>query len=548
MKNILFFFFLLSSFLGNAQATKIKILQSEINYVDEKKYPGATILIGKVKMAHEGATLNCQKALYYKDKNFFRALGKVLLKQGDTISQTSDYTDYDGKSKQALSWGNVVLKDPEMTLTTDTLHFDRAQQKLYYQNHATIKDATNTLQSKLGHYYLSTKKFTAISKVTVVNPEHFLTSSHLDYYTNSGMTYLYGPSTITNTKNNNKIYCERGFFNTKTDISHFVKKAKLFLKNRTIQGDSLYYDRKKGFASATNNVKVIDTIKNFVAKGNYAEMFELKDSLFIIKRAVAITLMEKDSMYVHGDTILVTGKEKHKIVRVFRNVKIFKSDLQGKCDSLHTNQETGLTRMFRNPILWSGKSQMTGDSIHLLSNPKTEKLDSLKILNNGFIIQKDSLSVDDFNQIKGRNIYGKFIDNELRLLNVQGNAEVVNFNRNEESLKLETITKQKCSHIEFDLVDNEIESVKCYKETEGTTYPPSQLPKKDQKLKGFIWRGKEQPKTMEDIFLAKKKKIKIKDVAEKKSTIQKKIRSKKRIKSTKSNRKKVKNNLQLKKE
>ncbi len=490
--------------LINAQSKKIKIIFSEINFVNEEKYPGATILVGNVKMAHEGATLNCQEALYYKDKNFFRALGKVTLQQGDTISQTSDYVDYDGNSKQALSWGNVVLKDPEMTLTTDTLHFDRIQQKLYYQNHATIKDATNTLKSKRGHYYMKNKKFTATSKVTVINPEHFLTSNHLDYYTNSGLTYLYGASTITNAKNKNKIYCERGFFNTKTDISHFVKNAKLFLKDRTIQGDSLYYDKKHGFASATNNVIVKDTIKNFVAKGNYAEMFELKDSLFIVKRAVAITVMEKDSMYVHGDTILVTGKQKQRIVRIFRNVKIFKSNLQGKCDSIHTNQATGLTRMFRNPVIWSGKSQMTGDSIHLLSNLKTEKLDSLKILNNGLIIQKDSLSKDDFNQIKGRNIYGKFIENELKLLNVKGNAEVINFNRNEENNKLETITKQKCSNIEFDLVDNEIESIKCYKETEGLTYPPSQLPKKEQKLKGFIWRRSEQPKTMEAIFFIKK--------------------------------------------
>ncbi len=83
---------------------------------------------------------------------------------------------------------------------------------------------------------------------------------------------------------------KRGFYNTKTDISHFVKKAKLYLKERTVEGDSLYYDKKKGFASATNNIQVIDTIQNFITKGNYAEIFELKDSLFIVKRAVAISM------------------------------------------------------------------------------------------------------------------------------------------------------------------------------------------------------------------------------------------------------------------
>ena len=74
--------------------------------------------------------------------------------------------------------------------------------------------------------------------------KHTLVSDHLDYYTNSGLTYFYGPTTITNSADQKHIYSEKGFYNTKTDISHFVKNAKLFLKERTIEGDSLYYDKK----------------------------------------------------------------------------------------------------------------------------------------------------------------------------------------------------------------------------------------------------------------------------------------------------------------
>ncbi|QNM87058.1 hypothetical protein H9W90_04845 [Polaribacter pectinis] len=477
------------------------IENAEIQYAEEDKYDGATVLLGDVRISHDGIKLTCQKAFYFKDKNFFKAIGKVLIKQGDSITQNSDYTDYDANSKQALSWGNVVLKDPTMTLTSDTLHFDRLNQKLYYRSFATIKDQTNTLKSKNGNYYLENKKFTATTRVTVVNPEHNLESNHLDYYTNSGLTYLYGPSTITNTKNKNRIYCERGFYNTKTDISHFVKNAKLYLKERTIEGDSLYYDKNKGFASATNNIKVIDTVKNFVTKGNYAEIFELKDSLFIIKRAVAISIVDKDSTFIHGDTLLVTGKPDKRIVRTYHNVKIFKSDLQGKCDSIHTDQSTGLTRMFRKPVLWSDKNQITGDTIHLISNVQTEKLDSLKVLNNSFIVSKDSLSENDFNQIKGRNMFGKFKENKLHLLLVKGNAESVYYNRNEETNILETITKEVSSNIEFTLEKGQIETIKYLKKSEGVTYPPSKLPDDVRKLKGFIWRENEQPKSKEDIFI-----------------------------------------------
>ena len=516
-----FFFLLLIIFTSISFSQEKRKIEyyAEQQEADEEKYPGATMLLGNVKMSHEGIDLTCQRALYYKKENFFKAIGNVFIKQGDTITQTSDYADYDANSKQALSWGNVVLKDPTMTLTTDTLQFDRINQKLYYKTYATIKDATNTLKSKVGNYYLENKKFIATTRVTVVNPEHNLVSDHLDYYTETGFTYLWGPSTITNTKNSNKIYCEKGFYNTKTDISYFVKNAKLYLKERTVEGDSLYYDKNKGFASATNNIRVIDTIQNFITKGNYAEIFELKDSLFIIKKAVAITIIEKDSMFIHGDTLLVTGKTKKRIVRTYHNVKIFKSDLQGKCDSIHTNQATGLTKMYRNPVLWTDKNQITGDTIYLKSNVDTEKLDSLKVFNNAFIISKDSLSIDDFNQIKGRNMFGRFEENKLKTLLVKGNAESIYYNRNEETNIIETITKEISSNIEFTFENGIVESIKYLTATEGKTYPPSMLPEDVKKLKGFIWRESEQPKKMEDIFIkdTDKKKAPIKNVGLKKS-------------------------------
>ncbi len=500
VKRILIIILLISSTIGfSQQKRKIKILNADLSYASEDKFPGATVLDGNVKVFHNGATLTCQRAFLYKETNFLKAIGNVLINQGDTIKQTSDYVDYDANNKKTVSWGNVVLKDPKMTLTTDTLYFDRANQKLFYKDNATIRDETNTLKSKNGNYYLETKKFTATTRVTITNPDNNIDSEHLDYYTEFGHAYLYGPSTITNTKDGNKIYTERGFYNTKTDISHFVKNTTLYLDDRTIEGDSLYYDKIRGFASATNNIRVIDTAQNIVAKGNYAEYFEKLDSIFMIKKAVAISVFEKDSMFIHGDTLLVTGPSEDRIIRSYRNVKVFKTDLQGKCDSLHTDQKSGVTKMYFSPALWSDNSQITGDSIKLLNNKETEQLDSLKILGKSFIIQKDSLDPNNFNQIKGKNMYGKFIENKLKTLLVKGNGEAINYNRNDAG-KLETITKQFCSNIEFGLENNEINEIKCLIQSDGKTYPPSLFPENDRKLKGFIWREDEQPKTKDDIF------------------------------------------------
>ena len=484
-----------------AQNKKIKILSSDISTVDEEKYPGATILIGNVKIAHEGATLDCKRALLYKEKNIFKAVGEVVIEQGDTIIQYSDFTNYNGNTKIVKSWGNVEVNDKEMKLSTDTLYFDRIKQKLYYPSKGKIKDPKNTLTSNRGTYFLADKKFSAKSKVHVVNPDNTLDSDHLDYYTNSKLAYLYGPSTITNLKDSTRIYSEKGFYNTNTDVSYFVKNTKLFSKEKTLYADSLYYNKAKGFASANNNIKMIDTIQQSVIKGNYAEIYEYKDSTFVTDKAVAISIIEKDSMFIHGDYIVATGKPEERIVRTYNNVKIFKSDLQGKCDSIHSSQVTRLTRMFKNPVLWANNSQITGDTIQFLNKEVTNEIDSLKVLNNAFMISKDSIDPEIFNQIKGRNIYGKFINNDLTFIKVHGNAESLYYNRNEKSQKLETITKEVASDIEFKFDNNEIIETKYLKQTEGITYPPSEFPDIEKRFNGFIWREDEQPKSKEDIFI-----------------------------------------------
>ncbi len=501
MNKILLFVILLTTLKIAPQAKKIKILSSRISTFDKERYPGAAILIGDVEVAHEGVTLNCKRALLYRDQNIFKAAGEVVIEQGDSIIQYSDFANYNANTKIAKSWGNVEVNDKEMKLITDTLYFDRVKQILYYPSSGMIRDKKNILNSNKGTYYLQDKKFTATTQVKVVNPENELNSNHLNYYTNSNLAYVYGPSTIISLKDSTKIYAEKGFFDTNTGISYFVKNAKLFLKERTVEADSLYYDKKKGFASATHKIRIIDTVQNMVIKGGYAAVFEYRDSLFVVKKPVAITILEKDSLYIHGDTILLTGKKDYRTVRTYHNVKIFKSNLQGKCDSAHVSQDTGVTRMFKKPILWSGESQITGDSIQFTTNTETNQLDSLRVLQNSFIIQKDSAGTGSFNQIKGRNIYGKFEENRLKTLLVKGNAESLYYNRNESTQKLETITKEIAGDIEFLLENNEITQTKYIKKTEGKTYPPSEFPSEEGKFPGFVWREDEQPKVMEDIFI-----------------------------------------------
>ena len=501
-------------FFTSAQERK----QIEIEYapyMDIVEYkPGATILTrnnsSQVHVKHKGIELWCNEAIYYGNEDFIEAYGNVRVKQGDSINMTSKYVEYSGKTQLAYASGDVVLIDPNSKLYTDVLHFDRVRQQAHYnQKGKVVRDTSGTITSTRGRYYMTSKKYQFVDNVKLVNPEYIIDTEQLDFYTESGFAFLYGPTTITSEAS--VIYCERGYYNTNNDTGYFVKKSKINYNDRIVEGDSLYFDRNKSFASATNNITVTDTLNNSIIKGHYAEIFREKDSVFITKRALAITEQENDSIFMHSDTLMVTGPSDNRIIRGYYNAKMFKSNLSGKADSIHMNQKTGLTQLInfydldsdaftkkKHPILWHFESQITGDSIHLISNSKNETLDSLKVFNNAFVINKDSLG-EGYNQISGKRLNGLFVDNALETIDVIKNAETIYYLRNSED-ELIGIDKSKSGAIKIWISENEIDELRKLNQIGGMTYPEEDFPEKERKLKGFIWRNDERPKSIEDLF------------------------------------------------
>ena len=508
---------LLLSF-SNAFAQKtstIVIENSDFSDLNEIELPGAFLLTGNVRAVHDGVVLTCNKAYYYKNENYIKAFGDVQMVQGDTLYLNGKYAEYNGNVKQAFATGNVVMRSPEMSLVTDTINFDRVKQEAYYNSNGTIVNKENTLKSKSGRYYLTQKKYQFLTSVVLTNPQYVIKSNHLDYYTNSGHSYLFGPSTITGKEN--FIYTEKGFYDTKKNKAHFVKNSYIKYNDRLIKGDSLYYDRNQEFASATRNVKITDSINKAIIKGHYGEVYRNKDSLFITKRASVRTLMEQDSMFIHGKRLVVTGKQGERIIRGYNNVRFFKTDMSGKCDSLHSDQKRGLTQLIGRPILWNFDNQLTGDVMHLIGNNKTEKLDSLKVLNNAFIISKDTIGTG-YNQVKGLNLYGKFRDNKLYEVDIVKNTEVIYYLRNDEQ-ELIGINKNSSSKINMILDGKTIETITFFNNVDGEIYPEAELPENTRKLRGFVWRGDERIKTKEDIFPPEENEYDVKAAADVKAEL-----------------------------
>jgi hypothetical protein len=307
---------------------------------------------------------------------------------------------------------------------------------------------------------------------------------------------MYGKSIIKHKETT--IHCERGYYDTNADLGYFVKNSKIFYSNRIFEGDSMYFNQKRNFASATNNIKVTDTLNQSIITGHYAEVYKLKDSVFITKRALAKTLQENDSIYIHADTLMVTGKPENRIIRGYKNAKLYKLDINGKCDSIYINQKTGITKMIKKPILWSGDNQMTGDTIQLINNLTTNKIDSLKVFYNTFIINKDSIK--GYNQCKGKELIGLFNkDNQLYNIDINKNAEYLYYARQDDGTLI-GIDKKISGSINLKLVKNQVEELTNIGDPEGELTPNSMYPENARKLRGFNWRGDERILSVNDLF------------------------------------------------
>ncbi|NGX84286.1 OstA-like protein [Aequorivita sp. KMM 9714] len=468
------------------------------------EFPNAAIYTkdesGQVYIVHEGVEMWCDQAFVYLKSNFVKAYGQVRITQGDTISMNSKYAEYNGNTQFAFASGDVVLTEPKTTLKTDTLYFDRVKQQAFYRSGGTVQDTSSVLTSRIGRYFAESQKYQFLSDVKIVNPKYTVKSNQLDFYSESGDAYLYGPSTIES--ETSTVYCERGYYDTRGDTGYFVKNSRVDYENRTLYGDSIYFDRNKSFASATNNIRVIDTINKSFIRGHYAEVFRAKDSVFITKRAVAITVRDNDSIYVHADTLQVTGKPENRILKGFYQARMFKPGKEGdeptsgKCDSIYVNEKRGITKLLRNPVMWSGENQMTGDTIHILSDTLTNKLDTLKVFNNAFLVQKDSLG---YNQVKGESLIGLFTNNELDTVNINKNTQVIYYSRDDKE-QLVGINNTVSSSIQMYLEQQQITGIRFIKKATGKVYPPSMLPENARILPGFTWRGDERLLKVEDLF------------------------------------------------
>lgn len=522
----------------NPPVKKIKHLHSDVMRVDPEKFEGNHFAYGKVGFEHDGTRLYSDSAVYYQKENFFRAWSNVRM-INDTVSMTSDSLEYDGNTKiakafdrvhmkdskselfadyveynrvtdVAIASGNVVMVDPSQRIETPYMVYDRKTGIARTDQGAIIRGSDGTVtHTQILVYNSSTKTIDFDRNTTIETPDYRINSDKMIMNQATDVTDFIGRTTITDRKNpRNYILMPEGggTFNKRTGEAFLRKRSTVYRDGKELHGDEMYFNDKTGYGWAKGDVLIDDPEEKRFIRGEYGEAFRELDSAYVTGNAYAVKAFSTDSLYFHADTIMaVQRKDSTRVLKAYFNARYFKSNAQGKSDSIFYNETNGLMKFFRDPIMWSGEQQITGDTIYAYNNPVKEMMDSVRVFNNSFAISKvDSLNDKEFNQVKGKFMTGYFLNNKLNLVEVHENAQAINFVDDEDE---KTQTKERigintsdCGIIEAEINGNQVDVLACRIQATSKLYPESKLPETSRYLKDFKWRGDEIMLRWQDIF------------------------------------------------
>ena len=496
LKQLIFICLLISSIGLNAQQkSRIYVEGADIQLYDENFGEDIERLIGNVVMRHDETIFYCDSAHLNSSSRNFEAFGNVHIHVNDTVDVYGNRLIYSGEEKIANLFDDVKLVDKKTTLTTQHLIFNRNNNIAFYNVGGEIINEENTLTSKIGRYHTNTKILYFRDDVVLINPDSETYSDTLIYNTISKTAFFKGPTVIRG--ESSIIYCEDGWYDTENDFSKLSKRPSISNAEQTITADSLFYNNNTSYGQALGNVQIEDTIHKIIIRGKRGEIWDNQGLSYITDSALAISYDSKDSLYIHGDTLWMSfNKERQaKKMMAYYNVRMYRKDLQAKCDSMIYSMNDSTLRFMNDPVLWSGKNQLSADSINLVASGG--EIDSLIMFNSAFIISRDSLKL--FNQIKGKNMVGYFVDNELVKINVDGNAQTVYWIREEDGYLI-GVNFSEASTMGIRLVENELESI-VYKESPiEKMYPHIEVTKEQERLKDFIWLELLRPVNKYDVF------------------------------------------------
>jgi len=406
---------------GSGNRTRIILENSDSTIYSESLAPDKFFLYGNVEFSHDSARLYCDSAYLYQNTNSLEAFGNVLVEQGDTLFIYGSYLIYEGDTKIAKMRENVRMEHDRATLFTENLDFDRNRNLGYFFDGGLMVDSVNELTSVYGQYSPDNHVATFRNTVVLTNPQFVLTSDTLEYATDSNIATILGPAVIKS--DSGYIHSSLGKYNTNTQQATLYLRSTVYSKDgtRSLTADTLFYNRETALGEAFHNILMKDTLQDVALTGHYGYFNDADNYAFVTDSAQFIEFSQRDSLFLHADTLQMRSIDEHRELKAFHGVRFYRIDLQGVCDSLHFNTQDSILYMINHPVLWNNSNQITGDTIKIIFNDST--VERVHVIDRAFSIEQ--LDSTYFNQVKGRLLTAYFTAGELSRVDVEGTTESI---------------------------------------------------------------------------------------------------------------------------
>lgn len=475
-------------------------------HADELRYdmfgrnPDAQIVKGKVSFMHQGGHLTCDSAYFYQGTNSVKAFGHVHYRQGDTLSLTCERAEYDGMMQMMHARRNVVLHHRRQTLKTDSLDFDRLYNMANFFDGGTLIDGKDRLVSDWGEYHTETREAKFVFNVKLRSGKDVVTTDTLYYDVPTSTAHMVGPSKIVS--GSSVVHTADGYYDTKTDKAKLFGRSTLVDKDKSITGDSLYYV-KNGESTGYGNVVYVDKKNKNSLTCNHLRYNEKTGMGFATKRPVAIDYSQKDTLWMHSDTMRIytfniNTDSVYRKVHAYPHVRAFRNDMQAICDSLVFNSKDSCMTMYKDPIIWNANRQMLGEEIRAYMADSTIRF--AHVIGQALSIEQMPDSVH-YNQITSSEMKSYFEKGKMKMTEAIGNVQTVYYMTNDKDSSLVGLNYLETDTMRMYLgAARKLDKIWTNKFT-STMYPITQVPPAKYKLPNFAWFEDLRPTDKNDIFV-----------------------------------------------
>ena len=480
------------------QRNKVFLENADELVADEYRSQDYQVLRGNVRFRRGDMYMYCDSAYFYDKTSSLDAFGHVHMTQADTLQVYADVLHYYGEDQVAQLRHNVRLENRSTTLLTDSLDYEITSNVGYYFNHGTIVDNKNNteLTSEYGRYELDTKQAEFTTNVHLINDQYEMNTNLLRYNTQTHIANIVDETVIIS--DSSTVYTTNGWYNTSRDDATLYDRAQINARDgKTLVGDTVYYDRSRNYGEARGNVIVTDDKNKVILDGDYGYHDEASHYSYVTGRARAREFSQKDTIYLHADTLCtIMDDDSVRVLKAFRGVRFYRSDIQGICDSLQLSEADSILNLYRDAVVWNGERQIAGAEINVHLNDSTADWATLP----NFGLMVEHVGEDYYDQLSGKKMKAFFENKEVRQLDVDGNVMAIMYPQESDS----TYNKQvyaESSYLRLNLkAKQEIERLAMWPEVAGRVTPLFLLRKGDLYLPQFKWHDSVRPRKPDDIF------------------------------------------------